>query len=221
MKPLFANFQNYALIALLVTAVSCRDASIKSDAAKSNSDKTAVSTDAETAIDPSAVPPPSRERILESFSYLQLSQAAAAYKILEDESLGRGPEITAPNIFGCVIDKVERKSAQSILHELIDAKMAREQTSYLRGTKVFLKTRGSSECEKSCTCGAILDVLSSVDVRVLNRAERSRHEELLLELQSKSSRQGPDATMECAQQQKWICKSDLQKYLKSHLSSKP
>ena len=170
---------------------------------------------AESAMDPSSVPPPSRERVLESYSYLQLSQAALAYKIVADEAMGRVDGAEVVPVFGCELSSGEAKTAEDHLKELIDLKMSREQVSYLRGSKSYLKTRGASECEKTCTCGAILDVVSIVDVRVLSKKEQTMNEEFLLELQSKFSKQGPEATMECARQQKWICKSDLQKFLKS------
>ena len=216
MKRTLSHLKLVALVVVVTFQFGCHGAKVKPDAAVPVAETSTAPAADENPADPSTLPPPSRDRVLESYSYLQLRQAAAAYKVVEDESLGKGVDATSPKIFGCEIGKAELKTAQDTIRELIDSKMSREQSSYLRGTKSYLRTRGTADCEKSCTCGAILDVLSSVDVRVLNRAERSRNEELLIELQSKSAKQGVEATMECAKQQKWICKSDLLKYLKAH-----
>ena len=196
--------------------LGCHQAPVKPESSKVSEEKVITQeTSEESAVDSSKTPPPSRERVLESYTYLQLSQAALAYKTVADEAMGRATGADVEPVLSCVIGANEAKSAVDHLKELIDLKMSREQVSYLRGPKSFLKTRSASDCEKTCTCGAILDVVSSVDVRVLSKKEQTTNEEFLLELQSKFSRQGPDATMECARQQKWICKSDLQKFLKS------
>lgn len=199
-----------------VVLLGCHQAPLKTESPKISDEKVATqATSPDSGLGPATVPPPSRERILESYSYLQLSQAALAYKTLADEAMGRVDGAGVEPFLGCVISGGEAKAAVDNLKELIDVKLSREQVSYLRGSKSYLKTRGASECEKTCTCGAILDVVSSVDVRVLSKKEQTKNEDFLLELQSKFSKQGPDASMECASQQKWICKSDLQKFLKS------
>jgi hypothetical protein len=156
---------------------------------------------------------PSLEKVETEYSLLQLDAAANAYKTIFDETLASNGEKTAVDLFGCSVKADVAKKAMMPLKVLIDGRIDKERFSYLRSPRIYLKTRSVASCSTFCSCGVLSDMLSGVDVRTLKKDDLTKHEQLVLELQEKAAKQGPDASMACARKQTWLCGSDLQAYL--------
>ena len=144
-------------------------------------------------------------KVFEDWELLQLDSAATALRVIYDQSL-EASSAEAQAILGCEIKGEEAMGLMMPLKALIDEKLPRELKAYLRQPKTYAQEHQFATCQALCHCGLYASLLESA---VVKPGEKQWHRTTLKTLQAKAEALTPDMALKCAQEQRWVCQSDL------------
>ena len=121
-------------------------------------------------------------------------------------------EDVGQNVLGCPITMKQAEQSLNRLHAMIDRQSSGERDQYSVNPQAYAGQFNA--CAASCMCGAFATLLDGADLA--RPEDRKFHLAQLKKLRVKAKLQGPDATLACAREQSWFCKSELKATLESN-----
>lgn len=159
---------------------------------------------------------PEAKSTLEKYSLGDLGAAAIAMR--ESLRLAEEKPDKSSSPFGCRLTAEETDVQIFSLMKLVSQKVTEDRIVYAADPDKYGQSNKFDTCASNCSCGVFIGLTQSIESTKLKKTLQEAHRRNIDKLVAQN---GSVDERKCSQQQTWICKSDLMKFLAQDAKSRP